>query len=97
MLDFVTLVAMACAALSIGGAVFSVLFARRGSDAELKTDVNELALLVERMAKAQRREKMARVRASAKDTPPEQPDLPVDAPADTKSAIRRRLAAVRRT
>lgn len=95
MLDLVALVSIIAAAVSCGAAVFAALFTRRGSDAELKTDVNELALLVERMAKAQRREKMARVRASNRETPPEQPDLPVDAPADPKSAIRRRLAAVR--
>lgn len=96
MLDFVTLVALIAAAVSCGAAVFAVLFTRRGGDAELKTDVNELALLVERMAKAQRREKMARVRASSKDPPQEQTLLPIDAPADPKSEIRRRLAAVRR-
>ena len=90
-----TLVAIGAAALSSGAAVFSVWFVRRGSDAELKTDVEELALLVERLAKTQRREKMSRVRAAAQ--PVEQPavELPVDYPQNAKQALRAKLAAIR--
>lgn len=58
-------VAFVAAIISVISAVISVWYTSRGSDAELQTDVEELALLVERMAKAQRREKMARVRQGA--------------------------------
>lgn len=95
MLDFVTLVALAAAGVSIGGAVFSVLFARRGADAELKTDLNELALLVERMAKAQRREKMARVRAASREAESPNETIPLDFQVNPKAALRARLAAKR--
>jgi len=58
------LVAITAAIVACCGAVFSVWFIRRGADADLKNDVTELALLVERMAKTARREKMARVRTA---------------------------------
>lgn len=96
MLDLVTLVAILGACISVGGAVFSLLFSRRTSDAELKTDVQELALLVERLAKAQRREKMARVRSAAKDNEHHSDQPPLDFPADPKTALRQRLAAITR-
>lgn len=49
------------------------LITRRGSDAELKGDVQELAVLVERLAKADRRERMSRVRRGEKDAGLETP------------------------
>lgn len=94
MLDLLTLVAISCALVSCAAAVFSVWFVRRGSDAELKTDLEELALLVERMAKTQRREKMARVRSASKDPDPQTVSVPLDYPEDPKTALRRQLAAV---
>lgn len=57
-----TLVAIIAAAVAVGATVVNVLFARRGVDGELKSDVEELALLVDRLAKTARRDKMARVR-----------------------------------
>lgn len=96
MLDLVALVAIIAACVSVGSSVFAVLFVRRGGDADVKTDLAELALLVDRMAKTSRREKMARVRASAKqaDTPaPEQ--VPLDYAQDSKAAIRAKVAQLR--
>lgn len=92
--DFLTLVTIAAATVSCAAAVFSVWFVRRGSDAELKTDVEELALLVERLAKTTRREKMARVRSASKDQPGQAVSVPVDYPQDIKTALRARVAAV---
>lgn len=93
MIEIPTLVALLAMGVSVGAAVFSALFSRRGADAELKTDVQELALLVERMAKANRREKMARVRAAA-TSPESVPDnAPVDFPVNSKTALRQQLAA----
>lgn len=91
MLDLLTLVAITGALVSCGAAVFSVLFVRRGADADIKNDLAELALLVERMAKTNRREKMARVRAAAKEVPAEEP---ADFALTGKSAIRARLASI---
>lgn len=93
MLDFVSLVAITAALISCCAAVFSVWFVRRGGDAELKTDVEELALLVDRMAKTQRREKMARVRRASEDTGTPTPAVPSDYPEDAKTALRRQVAA----
>lgn len=93
MLDFSTLVALIGAAVAIGAAVVAVLFVRRGSDAELKTDVQELALLVDRMQKANRREKMARVRRAAENPEPVADNPPVDFPVNPKAALRQQLAA----
>lgn len=93
MTDLTTLVAILGAAVSCAAAVIAVLFIRRGTDAELKTDVQELALLVERLAKANRREKMARVRAAGSSSEPVNPNPPVDFPIDPKTALRRQIAA----
>lgn len=93
MTDFLTLVAILGAAVSCAAAVIAVWFIRRGADAELKTDVNELALLVERMAKANRREKMARVRAAGSSVEPVDHNPPLDFPTNPKTALRRQLAA----
>lgn len=95
MLDISTLVAWLGALVSCCGAVLSVWFIRRGTDAELKTDLEELALLVDRMAKTQRREKMARVRRSAQETPPAEVHVPVDYSQKPKDQIRARLAQLR--
>lgn len=84
------------ACISCAGAVITAWVMRRGTDAELKTDVQELALLVERLAKAQRREKMARVRSAATDSEPVSHNPPVDFPVDPKTALRQRLATIQR-
>jgi len=93
--DLLALVSIACALVSACGAVFSVWVLSRGTDAELKADVEELAVLVERLAKVARREKMSRVRQSAE---PPQIELPVtpptDYPTDLKTALRRRVATM---
>ena len=95
LLDISTLAAIVAACVACGAAVFSVLFARRGGDAELKTDLEELALLVERMAKTQRREKMARVRSASQNPEVPSASQPVDFPANPKDQIRARLAQLR--
>lgn len=90
-MDKLTLVTLLACFISVFSAVISVWFTRRGGDGELQADVEELALLVERMGKAQRRERMAKVRQGAGGVvaPPggspeaSQPDL--DLPIDIKS------------
>lgn len=98
-MDILTLVAFGSALVSIGCAVFLVWFSRRGGDSELKSDVDELALVVDRMAKAQRRERMARVREGGKPTQialegsqePAEPPLDFADPKARKQELRRRM------
>ncbi len=54
--------------VSCGAAVLSIVFQRRSGDAALKGDVSELTILVERLAKAERRERMSRVRSGRADS-----------------------------
>lgn len=91
-MDIWLLVAIGSAILCVCSTVFNVWFLRRGPDAELQSDVAELGILVERLSKASRRERMARVRNG------EQAELlpadPLTAENDLKSrrdAIRRRV------
>jgi hypothetical protein len=84
-------VSLGCAAISCGGAVFTWLFLRGGEDQELRADVEELSLLVERLAKTSRREKMARVRTVA-----EEPQAVMDYAQDPKNALRARLRQLQR-
>jgi len=99
-MDIETLVTMVAATIGVISAVVSWLFSRKTQTGELEADVEELALLVERMGKAQRRERMARVRQGSGASPdapapsqePGQP--PLDFPADPKAhkaELRRRL------
>lgn len=98
-MDIWALVSILAACTSVAAAVGIVLFSRRGVDGELKADVEELAILVERMGKAQRRERMQRVRqgAAGAETPlgaSAEPQQPLDFPMDIKSrkeALRRKL------
>lgn len=98
-MDILTLVVFGAAAISVGGAVFSLLFSRRNLDAELKSDVEELALVVDRLAKSQRRDRMARVRQGEKvgETPlgasqePPEPPLDFADPKSRKAELRRRM------
>ncbi len=94
------------ACLSCFGAVMSWLISRRGGDAALKGDVNELAILVDRLAKAERRERMQRVRRGEKtgesgngtfEVPPGAEDVPLVAssPHNPKDELRRRVLASR--
>jgi len=89
-------------------AVVAWLFVRRGADADLRGDVNELSTLVERIAKADRRERMSRVRRGEKATdageafpvPPGAEALAADAavtPFNSKQELRRRLMSFRGT
>lgn len=90
--EFWALVALVSGLIGVGASVFTVLFARRGLDAELRGDVDELALLVDRIQKSQRREKMARVRKGGAQGVAEQP-VEVGQPAATKEQLRAVLAA----
>ncbi len=107
------LIALLAALVAVGAAVASVFIVRRGADADLKGDVNELTRLVERLDKEYRREKMRRVRhgekvgsdgaeASAELTagPPELVQAATagyPATAGGKEALRRRVGALRRS
>ena len=96
-----TLVLFVATAMSVISAVVSWWFSRKTQTGELEADVEELALLVERMGKAQRRERMARVRQGSNagsDAPGAsqeagQPslDFPAD-PKERKAELRRRMA-----
>lgn len=101
------LIALLSALVAVGAAVAAVFLVRRGADADLKGDVNELTRLVDRLDKEYRREKMRRVRAGEKvstDGPENPPGLqeapPGLVPASPamvgKEALRRRLASIRR-
>lgn len=94
-MDYLTLVNIVFSLISVGGAVFSMLFIRRGADNAVKADVEELSLLVERLAKTQRRDRMQRVRNGAGDADPSgQIPAPLEGPVDIKAhkaALRRRL------
>lgn len=54
------------ACVAVGAVVVMMIFMRRGADAELKGDVDELSRLMEKMAREQRRERMRQVRAGEK-------------------------------
>lgn len=93
MLDLFTLVAIVAACVSCGAAVFSVWFIRRGADAELRSDVENLAISVERLAKNSRRRQMAAVRAAAETKPePQDTQQPLDYPIHSKEQLRAQLA-----
>jgi len=95
-----------CALISVAGATASLFIVRRGADAETKADVSELSILVDRLAKEQRRERMSRVRRGEKDSdnaggfpiPPGAEGIPVgqEAPLTAKDELRRRVMAARR-
>ncbi len=97
-----------CSLVSVVAGVICIQAVRRGADAELKADLNELAGTVERITKENRRERMRRVRAGEKDSaqpfpippgaenvPLETSDATVTAIAD-KSELRRRARLVGR-
>lgn len=95
------------ACISVVAAFVAVFIVRRGTDAALKGDVNDLAVLVERLAKAHRREQMSRVRRGEKDplsasepfpVPPGAEGIPIQAesPLNAKEELRRRVMAARR-
>lgn len=89
-MDFWLLVAIGSAILCACSTVFNVWFLRRGPDAELKSDVEELGVLVERLSKASRRERMARVRQG-------EPVEPVPQGEPTyENDLKRRREAIRR-
>lgn len=102
------IVSISGAFISCVGAVVTVWLARRGVDAELKGDVNELADAVERISKDQRRQRMRRVRAGEKEAPQGAPEGPAAPPeliqsapeglgaVTGKDALRRAVAANRR-
>ncbi len=98
------LLAYLAASLSCMGAVVSWLIQQRGGDASLKADVNELTLLVERLAKTERRERMSRVRRSRDapeqiEVPPGAEAIPLEGTQETvtnaKDELRRRVLAAR--
>jgi len=70
-----------CTLISCGSAVVSYLNARKPASVELQTNVDELIFVVEKMMKEQRKEKMSRVRNTAKDSP----DPPGDPSGDSGS------------
>lgn len=90
-MDILTLVTFAASFISVLSAVIAVWFTRKGGDGELQADVEELALLVERMGKAQRRERMAKVRqgtgsvVAAPAGSPEVSQLDLENPTDIKA------------
>ncbi|MDE2215514.1 MAG: hypothetical protein KGJ61_10445, partial [Candidatus Omnitrophica bacterium] len=53
------------ALFSCGAAVVSVLFSRRPASVELQGQVDELSIVLEKVLKTQRKEKMTRVRSAA--------------------------------
>lgn len=100
-------IAYLAACISCLGAVVAWLITRRGSDAELKGDVNELALLVEKLAKTERRERMSRVRKGERESAPPSEPFPVPPGAEglttegnvmplDKNELRRRIMLARR-
>lgn len=103
--DLITLLSTLVA---VAAAVAAVFVVRRGADADLKGDVNELTRLVDRIDREYRREKMRRVRAGEKinsegpESPPELQEGPdkfgvqCAIPFESKEALRRRLGAMRR-
>lgn len=96
LLFFVLVVLALSVVVGVGMAlIFRRLLARPG-----QTDVDELAVIVERLAKAHRKERMSRVRQAADDPaapPPELVSPPEGLPgqavsmAERKAAIRKRL------
>ena len=62
----IDLLATISALICVGCTVACAFLIRRGADAELKSDVGELAAYVDKLARESRREKMRRVRAGEK-------------------------------
>jgi hypothetical protein len=105
----IDLLALAACIISVIAAVVSVYTVRRGADAGLQGDLNELAGLVDKLSREQRRERMQRVRRGESAAPapsgevsslfPVPPDLrAVESPAETttsKDELRRRVFAAR--
>jgi len=98
------LLAWLAASVACMGAVVAWLNVTRGGDAGLKADVNELTLLVERLAKTERRERMSRVRRARDvpaelEVPPGAEDIPLAGSQETvtnaKDELRRRVLAAR--
>jgi len=104
-MDLVPLVTTIIAAvIALGCAVWSTLMIRRaGGDPELRGDVDELAIMVERLAKSHRREQMQRVRAAPAgpdgqgavfSKPAGAPDMaPAQGATLTKEELRRRYVS----
>ncbi len=99
------LLAYFAASLSCMGAIVSWLFIRRGGDSDLKGDVHELTILVDRLSKAERRERMSRVRRGEKEgqpgeafpVPPGAENLTAEAPGPIdKGELRRRVLQMHR-
>jgi hypothetical protein len=105
--SYLSLLTYLSALISVGAAVVSVMVVRRGADADLKGDVNDLARFVERLAKDQRSDRMRRVRQGAKlgadvpepmEIPPGAENIALggsEAPVSAKEELRRRVLAAR--
>ncbi len=99
------LLAWLAASVSCMGAVVAWLNVTRGGDKQLKADVGELAVLVERIAQTERRERMSRVRKAQRNSenleiPPGAEDIPLagtsaEAVTNSKDELRRRVLAAR--
>lgn len=59
------IVDVTCTLISCAAAVVSLTYARKPVSVELQSNVDELMMLVEKMLKEQRKEKMSRVRQGA--------------------------------
>lgn len=106
-LDVWTLIAVIAACASIAAFVGCIVLLRRGANAELRGDLNELTGMVERLARNTRRESMRRVRAGEKlgadgpgemSVPPGAEGIPLaeGSPASfSKHELRRRVLAGR--
>ncbi len=104
------LVCSLSALIAVAAAVVAIMTVRRGADADLKGDVNDLARLVERIAKDQRSDRMRRVRSGSRmgekgsddlEVPPGAEAIPLpgmgDVPGRTpKEELRRRVLITRR-
>jgi len=98
MSGYVDLVLLAILAFAGGCAVVSAWFARESKRMSARGDVDDLAISVERLAKAHRRERMSAMRkVSAEDTdgaPPElltqTPAVPAQTNQEIKASLRRK-------
>ena len=70
-------IAVLGALVSVGCAVASAFIVRRGSDTELKADVNELAGFVEKLSRETRKERMRAVRRGEKVAGSQPVDYPI--------------------
>lgn len=98
-MDTALIVTLVVSGIGLLLGVLALLFVRGKGVVDLRGDVDELMVVVERLAKASRRERMSQVRAAAEGSsapppelsPPPQLSQPALSPGDRKAELRRRL------